>query len=254
MFKKLLQAESEMAPLAEMPNKIKKALILIGIYVLLNLIRNVLHSLITVEEQGWEPLVSGVSSILFFGFFAFKIRQGKNWAKITMLVIFLMNIISLPLGIMGVFVFKPVLGVNVITLIQIPIVIMILVYLFNKESDPWFKGTEKNLEATKEAAKEVASEQQIKKALWFWGIIPLSILGYELGCGLDTGGNLFAGIIMIFGHYISPYVFLPLLIPMLILYLIGLKKKNQILITFVKISLLLIAFPLTYAAGVIFCN
>ncbi|MBT8271902.1 MAG: hypothetical protein KJO25_07650 [Bacteroidia bacterium] len=247
IFKKLLQWESEAKPLAEMPVKIKRALILIGVCLLLDLIRTILESIITDTERGWQPFASDVLYILLIGFFAYKIRQGKNWAKIVMLVIFTIDIIGLPWILIGGFMFRSALpALSVIALLQIPIVIMILVYLFNTESDHWFKGPKKPLDPVKEAT----SPRELSKKLWFWLIVPLGFLGYTLGCNLNTGGNVFAGMIMIFG----PYILAPGVLMLLILLLIGLLNKNKLLIDVAKISLLLISFPAAYTAGVILCH
>ena len=244
IFKNLLQIESEELPLATMPVKIKTALIGIGIYMFLDLIKTILHDLITVENQGWKPLGFVFFSILFIGFFAYKIMRRKNWAKITMLVLFVLKLMGLPWVILGEFVFKSAIGI--ISLIQLPIAITVLVFLFHKESDPWFKGPEK----TQEPVKEPSSPKQVIKTYWFWLIIPLSVLGYALGCELDTGGNVFAGIIMIF----RPFILGLGLMVLLIFFLVGLKNKNQALLQVSKIGLLLISFPASYAAGVIFCH
>ena len=88
------------------------------------------------------------------------------------------------------------------------------------------------------------------KNLWFWIIIPLIILGYTMGCSLDTGGNVIAGAIMIFG----PFIMGLWLTGLIIFLLISLKNKNQSHILIAKIGLLLISFPLSYTAGVVLCH
>jgi hypothetical protein len=94
------------------------------------------------------------------------------------------------------------------------------------------------------------SSQRALKTIWFWIIIPLTIFGYDLGCSLKTGGNIFAGLLMIFGPF-----FLGLwLIALIILLIISLRNKNQSLILVSKIGLLLISFPVSYTAGVILCH
>lgn len=83
-----------------------------------------------------------------------------------------------------------------------------------------------------------------------WLLIPLSIFGYLLGCDLNTGGNVFAGFLMIAG----PYIFMFGLILLLILLLVGIRKKIQGLVFISKIGLVLISFPISYTAGVILCH
>lgn len=98
--------------------------------------------------------------------------------------------------------------------------------------------------------KKTPSSQRVLKTIWFWLIIPLTISGYGLGCSLNTSGNIFAGVLMIFGP-----VFLGLwLIILIILLLVGLRNKNQSLILMSKIGLLLASFPVSYTAGVILCH
>jgi len=94
------------------------------------------------------------------------------------------------------------------------------------------------------------SFQQALKSIWFWFIIPLTIFGYNLGCSLDTGGNVLAGALMMFG----PFILGLWLIGLIILLLVGLRKKNSSLILVSKIGFLLFSFPVSYTAGVILCH
>ncbi len=236
--------EAQSLPLVKIPNKIHKATILIAVYLLFEVIKSVLYKLSINQKLEPKTLLYGLFAILLLGFFAYKIRQRKNWARIIILVLFVLKTISLPWVIVGEFIFSPVIGV--LSIIQLLLVIMVLIFLFNKESDPWFKGPE----LTREPIKETSSPQELSKTLWFWLIIPLAILGYGLGCNLNTGGNVFAGALMIFG----PFIFGLGLIILLILLLVGLKNKNKALILVSKIGLLLISFPASYTAGVIFCH
>jgi len=98
--------------------------------------------------------------------------------------------------------------------------------------------------------KQTSSQKEVVKKYWFWLIIPFCFLGYLLGCNLNTGGNVFAGIIMLFG----PFIFGLALIILITLFLVGLRNKNQSLTLVSKIGLLLISFPLSYTAGVILCH
>jgi hypothetical protein len=97
---------------------------------------------------------------------------------------------------------------------------------------------------------KILKEQIDIKIFLFLLIIPLTIVGFQLGCNLNTGGNVFAGLIMIAG----PFIFGLGLIVLIILLVIGLKNKSQALILISKIGFLLISFPLAYTAGVILCH
>ena len=97
---------------------------------------------------------------------------------------------------------------------------------------------------------KILKEQIDIKKILFLLIIPLTIVGFQLGCNLNTGGNVFAGLLMLVG----PFIFGLNLIILIILLVTGLKKKSKALIVVSKIGLLLISFPLAYTAGVILCH
>ena len=101
-----------------------------------------------------------------------------------------------------------------------------------------------------ETINKTPSSQLELKNMWIWLIIPLSIFAYNNGCSLDTGGNVLAGALMIFGPF-----FLGLwLAGLIILLLVGLKNKNKSHILISKIGLLIISYPVSYTAGVILCH
>ena len=97
---------------------------------------------------------------------------------------------------------------------------------------------------------KVQKKKNVIKKNWFLLSIPLIIVGFQLGCKLNTGGNVFAGLLMLVG----PFVFGLGLIILIILLVTGLINKNQTLILISKIGLLFISFPLAYTAGVILCH
>jgi hypothetical protein len=235
---------SETTPLTIMPNKVKIALLFIGVYLVSELVKFILYKLITNEAIELKSTGFLVFTILFIGFFAYKIKERKNWAKIAVLVLFVMKIISLPWVILGEYLYHPV--ISLLSAVQLLILIIVLVFLFNKESEPWFNYSKPGLASNIETPPAI----EATKTIWFWLIIPLCLLGYALGCNMNTSGNVFAGIIMIFG----PFIFGLSFIILSTLLLVGLKNKNQSLILVSKIGLLLISFPVSYTAGVIFCH
>lgn len=97
---------------------------------------------------------------------------------------------------------------------------------------------------------KIQKSKNVIKKIWFLLIIPLSIVGFQLGCELNTGGNIFAGLLMVVG----PFIFGMGLIILIILLVSGLKNKSQTLILISKIGLLFISFPLAYTAGVVLCH
>ena len=108
--------------------------------------------------------------------------------------------------------------------------------------------TKKNMKS--QTNNKAPSSQKALKNSWLLLIIPLAIFAYHMGCSLDTGGNLIAGVIMIFG----PFIMGLWLIGLIILFLVSLKNKNQSQLFIAKIGFLLISFPLPYTAGVILCH
>ena len=98
--------EAQSLPEVKMPNKIHKATILIAVYLLFEVIKSVLYKLSINQELEPKTLLYGLFTILLLGFFAYKIRQRKNWARIIMLVLFVLKTISLPWVIVGEFIFS----------------------------------------------------------------------------------------------------------------------------------------------------
>ena len=236
---------SQTEPMLKMPKPIKKALMLIGVFLLSEIVLSVLLYLTNKENFSIEDFVFLLFTLLFIGFLAFKIKERKNWARITLVALFTIKTIALFGVILGEFLFREITK-GIISLIQFVILIVILVFLFNKNTAVWFK--EKNIRD--ENPNKILSVQKVTKTYWFWLIVPLCFIGYYLGCFLNTGGNVIAGLIMVFGPFILG---IPLII-LLILVLLGLINKNQSLILFSKIGLLSVSFPVSYTIGVIFCH
>lgn len=230
--------------LAKMPNKIKYALIVIGIYLFSELFKSLIYPIITEENISYVKKIVTVLKVLFIGFLAFKIKERKNWAKIVLLVIFIVHAIGLALSIIAEFLFK--FTFSILTVVQFLIVTTILIFLFGKESELWYTASK----IGRESNTRLSFPKEAIDKNWFWLIIPLCFLGFTFGCNMNTGGNFFAGMIILFG----PFIFGLILIILITLLLVGQKKENQSLILVSKIGLLFVSFPMSYTVGVIFCN
>jgi uncharacterized membrane protein len=132
---------------------------------------------------------------LIIGFLGFKIGQGKNWARITLLVVFIIPMIGYPFLVFGEFLMSPFIGI--VSIAQMLILLYALILLFSREAQEWYKEQKVKTEPVN---RSVLSEWSKKN--WIWLIVPLSIIGYLLGCDLNTGGNVFAGFLMIAGPFI----------------------------------------------------
>lgn len=181
--------------LTEMPKKFKKAANLVYLSLLVGFIESVLYETMTDQKILSDPKAFGIITFLIIGFLGFKIGQGKNWARITLLVVFIIPMIGYPFLVFGEFLMSPVIGI--VSIAQMLILLYALILLFSREAQEWYKEQKVKTEPVN---RSVLSEWSKKN--WIWLLIPLSIFGYLLGCDLNTGGNAFAGFLMIAGPFI----------------------------------------------------
>jgi hypothetical protein len=78
-----------------------------------------------------------IITIFIIGFLGYKIGRGKNWARITLLIIFIIGMISYPSIILTEF--QTNMMISIVSITQILIQLYVLVILFNGESQEWFK-------------------------------------------------------------------------------------------------------------------
>jgi len=80
-------------------------------------------------------LINPFISLGLIAFLVYKIKQGRNWARITWLVLMLLG---LPSALIGVLAFEPMKSLIIIgqTIIQI----VATVFLFQKTSSEWFQA------------------------------------------------------------------------------------------------------------------
>lgn len=126
----------------EVPKKIKQAAILVYVSLLVGLIKSILYETMTNQKMLSDPksLTIGIVAIIIIGFFGYKIGQGKNWARITLLVLFIIGMLSFPFIILNEFQMSPIIGV--VSSVQMLIQLYVLVILFTGQSKEWFKKTE----------------------------------------------------------------------------------------------------------------
>ncbi len=84
-----------------------------------------------------DPKAFGIITFLIIGFLGFKIGQGKNWARITLLVVFIIRMIGYPFLVFGEFLMRPFIGIVSIT--QMLILFYALILLFSREAQEWYK-------------------------------------------------------------------------------------------------------------------
>ncbi len=97
--------------LTEMPKKFKKAANLVYLSLLVGFIKSVLYETMTDQKILSDPKAFGIITFLIIGFLGFKIGQGKNWARITLLVVFIIRMIGYPFLVFGEFLMSPFIGI-----------------------------------------------------------------------------------------------------------------------------------------------
>ena len=133
-----MDANSESWNPALKPHKITVAVLMLWISLGLGVVRSAWEMPAQVEQNslGFVIFVMAVT-LLFTGFFIWRIDRGKNWARITYLVLF---ILGAPFSIYLLFksmAFEPIS--DLISIVQCVLQIIALVFLFLKNSTAWFK-------------------------------------------------------------------------------------------------------------------
>lgn len=72
------------------------------------------------------------------GFFYFKISQGRNWARILVLVLFILGLLYFVFSIVGMF--QQGYLVPVISIVNTIIMLVAIILLFKQEASDWFKS------------------------------------------------------------------------------------------------------------------
>ena len=125
--------------LRNIPKKIKQASNLIYISLIIGFIKSVLYETLTTQKILSQPkaLSIGIITIMILAYFGFEIGKGKNWARITFLVLFIIGIIFYPFTLINEFNSNPIIGI--VSIIQAIIQLYVIIILFTGESKEWFK-------------------------------------------------------------------------------------------------------------------
>ena len=126
------------------PDKVSTALTLLWITIAIGVIRSIMEFSNTSELTSFGlgfGIFIAVFAFVIVASFIYMIGRGKNWARITFLVFF---IIGIPLAGRSLFqslLRNPVSGI--LGIVEIILEIIALVFLFQKPSSDWFKSIKK---------------------------------------------------------------------------------------------------------------
>lgn len=139
--------------LLEIPKRIKQASNLVYLSLLIGLIKLFLIETITNIEIPSDPkiFIMVIIMILIIGFLGYMIRQGKNWIRITVLVLFTIGMINYPFLVFNEFKYSYILGT--VSIVQMLIQLYVLIILFSGESKIWFKK-QKEIKNTSKLQKQ----------------------------------------------------------------------------------------------------
>lgn len=124
---------------ADLPTKIKSAAYLIYGSLAVGLIKSILIEQMTSVKILSDPknLTIGLLTIGLIGFFAYMISVGKNWARITFLVLFIIGLLGLPFMISNDFKMSAIIGA--ISVVQALMQLFALIILFRGQANNWYK-------------------------------------------------------------------------------------------------------------------
>ncbi len=91
-----------------------------------------------VKVTGVFPLFIFLVVYSVFFYFVHSVSIGKNWARITLFVLFLVGLPFTLIGLPGLFVQDPLLGI--LSVIQLIPYIVAFAFLFTGEAHQWYKG------------------------------------------------------------------------------------------------------------------
>jgi|AVFP01.1.fsa_nt_gi preprotein translocase subunit Sss1 len=123
----------------EIPKKIKQASLLVYVSLIVGLLKSALYETMTNQKILSDPksLTIAIVTILIIGFLGYKIGQGKNWARITLLILFVIGMLGFPFVILNEFQMSPIIGI--VSIAQMLIQLYVLVILFSGQSKEWFR-------------------------------------------------------------------------------------------------------------------
>jgi FtsH-binding integral membrane protein len=124
------------------PNKVFNAVTLLWITIAVGVIRSILEfsNLAQMASPSFIIFVQ-IFTLAILAFFIYMIGKGRNWARITFLVLFITGIPFSILPMIQSFAVSPISGILGIG--QTTLQIIALVFLFQKPSSDWFKSMKK---------------------------------------------------------------------------------------------------------------
>ena len=122
----------------EKPKKVQNAVTILYVTLGIGIIRAVMEASANAE-------IAGVGFLMFVTLMVFAVMvfliamigRGRNWARITFLVLFLLGLLPSILPLIRSFTISPISGV--LGLAQVVLQIVAMVFLFQQESSAWFK-------------------------------------------------------------------------------------------------------------------
>ena len=132
----------------DLPKQIKMAAYLLFGTILVGVINSILYNYFTNGEAyaNSSSIFTVIFSLALMTFFSYMILLGKNWARITYLVLFLLGaVLSIPVLIYY-FTFSPIIGF--ISLTQTGLQIYALILLYRKESKDWYLKQKTEVQTT----------------------------------------------------------------------------------------------------------
>ena len=230
-----------------MPKKLQQALKLVLIYFFISLVKLLLISVFrNISYPDPEDFIGGLTlEVILIGYLVFKIIERKNWAKLILSVIFVLNALRLFYSFITEALWRDTALISPITAILLIIVIIILNLLFNKSSDQWFNTSEKN-----QVFKEGKITRKVSKREYAL-VIPILLSTFGFVSGFIQENNLgtgTGGVEVLFLLFLSLILGLALIVLIFLLFR-GKKKENQNLIHVSKISLYIISIPISFIIG-----
>ena len=128
---------------SEIPKKVKQSAYMVYASLGVGLIKSGLYETLTTQKilSDSTSLTVGIVTILLIGLLGYMIGQGKNWARITLLILFVIGMIGYPFIVLTEFRANSIIGI--VSVIQMLIQLYVLIILFSGKTNDWFKHQNK---------------------------------------------------------------------------------------------------------------
>jgi hypothetical protein len=121
------------------PKKVQNAVTILYITLGIGILRDVIDAPANAKMTGVGFLIY-ITLVVFvvMVFLIAMIGRGRNWARITFLILFFLGLLASILSIVYSFTLSPIS--SVLTLAQVVLQMVALVFLFQQESSAWFRA------------------------------------------------------------------------------------------------------------------